>query len=76
MTATYISKIFDPSSFTSLATRILFCAALFASASALAAPSSNRIDLFPKLKSGQVIHYEITYRNVKQTKTRSSVVFA
>lgn len=76
MIATYISKRFDPSHFTSPLARILLCAALFASASTFAAPNSNRIDLFPKLKSGQVIHYEITYRNEKQTKTQSSVVFA
>jgi hypothetical protein len=76
MIANYISKRIDPSPFTSTSARILLCAALFATASTFAASSSNRVDLFPRLITGQVIHYEITYRNEKQTKTKSSVVFA
>jgi len=77
MTANCNSKRSDPRLFDLPAVmRILFFVTLFASASTLAAPSSNRIDLFPRLTSGQIIHYEITYRSEKQTKTRSSVVLA
>lgn len=76
MIATYISKRFDPSHLTPPLARILLCAALFAIASTFSAASSNRVDLFPRLRAGQVIHYEIAYRNEKQTKTQSSVVFA
>lgn len=52
-------------------------AALTGYALAASAPApSNRVDLFPKLQTGQVLSYAITYHTDKQTKTRSSVVLA
>ena len=56
--------------------------ASFFIATFLAAPlpsahsSSDRLQLFPRLTSGETLTYEVSYRNDKEAKTESSVVMA
>jgi hypothetical protein len=53
---------------------LLFLAVFFAASLALARGSSDRLNLFPRLTAGQTLTYQISYRNEKQAKTKSSVV--
>jgi hypothetical protein len=55
---------------------LLFFAVFFAASLALAHSSSDRLNLFPRLTAGQTLTYQISYRNEKQAKTKSSVVMA
>ncbi len=55
---------------------LLFLAVFFAASLALARNSSDRLNLFPRLTPGQTLTYQISYRNEKQAKTKSSVVMA
>ena len=55
---------------------MLFLAVFFAASLALARSSSDRLNLFPRLTAGQTLTYQISYRNEKQAKTKSSVVMA
>jgi hypothetical protein len=55
---------------------LLFLAVFFAASLALARSSSDRLNLFPRLTPGQTLTYQISYRNEKQAKTKSSVVMA
>jgi hypothetical protein len=55
---------------------LFFLAVFFAASLALARSSSDRLNLFPHLTPGQTLTYQISYRNEKQAKTKSSVVMA
>jgi hypothetical protein len=55
--------------------RIIWFAALFAT-SASPAGGGDRVNLFPKLRAGQTLRYEVSYQSEKQTKTQSSVLLA
>jgi hypothetical protein len=37
---------------------------------------TDRVQLFPKLQAGQIIHYQISYRSSRQTQTQSSIKMA
>src|ERR1700730_16063926 len=56
--------------------------ASFFIATFLAAPltpahsSSDRLNLFPRLTAGEILTYQVSYRNDKEAKTESSVVMA
>ena len=55
---------------------LLFLALFFAASLALARNSSDRLNLFPRLTASQTLTYQISYRNEKQAKTKSSVVMS
>jgi hypothetical protein len=55
---------------------LVFLAVFLAASLALAHSSSDRLNLFPRLTAGQTLTYQISYRNEKQAKTKSSVVMA
>ena len=57
--------------------RLLTCAILaMLWASGAPGGGTGRVDLFPKLRAGQTLRYQINYRSDKQTRTQSSVVMA
>jgi hypothetical protein len=55
---------------------VMFLAVLFAASLPLARTSSDRLNLFPRLTTGQTLTYQVSYRSEKQAKTKSSVVMA
>lgn len=56
--------------------RLLFCVTLLTMCPPQTISRTDRVDLFPKLRPGQTLDYEISYRNDKRTKTESSFVVA
>jgi hypothetical protein len=56
--------------------RIVWFAALLAIGASPAGSRSDRVNLFPKLRAGQTLSYEVSYHSEKQTKTQSSVFLA
>ena len=52
------------------------CAILLALGASVAAPRSDRVNLFPKLQAGQTLTYRIAYHLDKQANTQSSVKWA
>src|SRR5262249_34427338 len=57
-----------------LRTAVLAIAVL--SYTVLAVPGSTRIDLFPRVKAGEILTYQVAIRASKRTKTKSSVTLA
>jgi hypothetical protein len=53
--------------------RIIWFAILFGVFASPAGSHSDRVNLFPKLRPGQTLSYEVSYQSEKQTKTQSSV---
>jgi hypothetical protein len=56
--------------------RTLCCVVLLAIAPREAGSRSDRVNLFPKLRAGQTIDYQIRYHSERQTKTESALVVA
>jgi hypothetical protein len=59
-----------------LPTLVLFAAVMTGLFATIVAGRSTRVDLFPKLQTGQVLGYAITYHADRRTKTKSSITLA